>query len=74
MLSIGAARRTAMVAGLVLTLQMVLAGPASAADGEVISNSNDPAGNVYQSGDYARLNFNNVGDCPTSISGCWVEV
>lgn len=65
--------RVAKVLVACAAVQVLAAGPAAAADGEVISNSSDSAGNVFQSGDYARFNFNNIGDCPTGISSCWVE-
>lgn len=49
---------------------------ASAYDGEVIKSGNNVAGEVYLvPGGKARINFNNLGDCPAGLgNGCWVEV
>lgn len=65
----------ALLLGQVILL-IAMTQPASllAADGQVLSAGSDIAGDVTLANGHAKINFNNLGDCPVGLANCFVEI
>ncbi len=67
--------RSALLVG-VLAIAALQPAATSAADGQVLASGSNVASNVFIDNGHARINFNNLGDCPNgqAAGSCWMEV
>lgn len=69
--------RVLLVVVMLLSAMVAVPSGVRAADGDVITNGSNIAGEVYISGGRPRFNFGNTGDCPGVAppgTSCWVEL